>query len=85
MQSKDTLTYRQGKLAHQLITSPQWQELLLPVLASKAQQEPQPLTSLDEAFKTAGRHAEIGYARYLIALVERKAAQFVEASTGRNA
>ncbi len=69
--------YQKRKWAWELCHHPAWEGFLRPLLALKAQPEMiRAISSLDDAFAVAQAHAQIEYARFLLATIESKSAAF---------
>ena len=70
--------YQERKTAWEGVQTTFWLDFLKPLLEQKAHTESRTLIgSLDEAFAVAQAHAEIEYARFLLAKVERTAEAFL--------
>src|SRR5271170_8143581 len=75
---RDSQAYRDRQLAWQLRRSPEWKELLFPLLRQKAETEVRPnIFNLDDCFQLNRLHAEINYVRDLLNRLERLANEFV--------
>lgn len=70
--------YHNNKLAYHLKHSPFWQELLLPMLESAANEDVPPITTMDSAFVAAAKVAEKEQAAFFIGRINRMAAQFTK-------
>lgn len=75
---RDSPEYRERQLAWQLMSTPEWKELLLPMLKIKLECQARPtLGSLNDCFQVNKLHAEINYTRDLLHRLERLAKEFL--------
>lgn len=79
---RTTEDYRQRKLAHQLINSELWEELLLPMLEQAKNRRVVPITTMDLAFTAAHAQGKQAHASDLIARVELLSKQFTQYGDG---
>lgn len=76
--------YKRRKLAHQLVTSELWNDLLLPELERIANRRLVPITTMDLAFTVTHDQGKQAHAIDLIARMERLSQQFTEYGDGPN-
>lgn len=71
--NRDSRQYQRNKLAFELEISPQWRDLLKPMLETKIKREHRKLTNLDDALDYNYRMGQADEAQSIINLVERYA------------
>lgn len=79
---RTTKDYKQRKLAHQLVNSELWGELLLPILENTKNRRVVPITTMDLAFTVAHEQGKQANASDVIARVELLSKQFTQYGDG---